>query len=110
MEMHSISEYLVKCPMCMSEIRFVAEEANPIFMSCHGCERVIVIQGGVLYTVSEQFVQELLKEHSPCPCGRITGSEISARGQEYLSEQNLSRLHKLLEHPMDVRDFIEKIE
>jgi len=93
----------------MSETMVVSEEVNPMLFKCKGCFSILVMQGGRLYTVSENFLNGLLKKHRVSMCGRILSSKISKRAQTEYNKLDINNLHRLLSTDMDVAEFIEKI-
>jgi len=105
-----ISEYLIKCPVCHSETRLVAEESNPIIFYCHGCNRNVVIHNNIVFTVSEEYLKKLICRYKSKACGRVLVAMVSESAQDLITKDKINELHDLLEKPMDVRDFIKKIK
>jgi hypothetical protein len=108
--MMNIAEYLIKCPHCSTETRLVSEEANPIIFHCWGCERSIVIHNSTVYTVSEEYAKELVRHYKSKACGKIMATKVSENVQKNITGESIQELKKLLEMPMDVREFINRIK
>jgi len=104
-----ISEYLIKCPNCLSETRLVAEESNPLIFHCHGCERSVVVQGNVVYTVSQDFLEGLINRFRSKPCGRVISARLSESSEELITNRKIHQMQNLLEQSKDVSEFIKKI-
>lgn len=104
-----VVEYLIKCPYCFSDTKVVLERANPVMYMCHGCRRVIVIQGKIIYTMPYETVRDILDKYPNKTCGRLLGSYVSPIAKEKLKEKKTVDLHALLEQNIDVNDFIKKL-
>ena len=102
----AVAEFLIKCPACLSEIRLLAQEANPLMLFCSGCRRWVVIHGSVVYTVSGNFFKKLLDVAPVEECGNIFNMSVS---EEAVERAQREELHKLLDQRMDVADFLKKI-
>lgn len=106
----TIIKYGIICPKCGSRSEVVAEEANPFLIECNGCERYIVIHGKRVYTVSKEYVYDIMMNHKLMICGHITDYQISRIAQNIASKNEIGELHDLLEEDMDVSDFIRKLK
>ena len=104
-----VSEYLIRCPSCSSETHVVAEESNPLIFRCNGCSRNVVLHNSLVFTVSEDYVLELVKRYKSKVCGRVLFSKVSTQAKDSITDGKIQELHRLLTKPMDVRDFIKKI-
>lgn len=105
----NVAEYLVKCPVCRSEIRLVAEESNPIVFSCYGCNRSVVLHNNRVFTVDRSYFKKLLARYPSKACGRILCSKVSEEAGRLITEDKIEVLHNLLEGSRDVKEFLTKI-
>jgi heterodisulfide reductase subunit B len=105
-----IAEMIVTCPSCESETKLVVEQVNPIIFHCHGCLKNIVIQDNKVYTVSNKFLRNIVRSFKSKVCGKILAAKFSNAVREIgINSEKIEELQKLLNKPMDVRDFLEKI-
>jgi len=105
-----IGNFIVRCPCCSTETRLVIEMISPVMVYCSGCNRSIIIQNGIIYTLPADYVHELLKKYKVRACGRIIGADISEQAKKMITSDKISELRDLLSKPMDVRDFLRKIK
>ncbi len=106
----SVAEYIVRCPICSTEIRFLAHEANPMIIHCAGCSRNVVLQNNALYTVSEEYVRKLIRRFKSKACGKIVGARISQEAQSLITTDKIKQLHSMLEDSGDVVEFLKKLD
>lgn len=104
-----IAEYLVRCPVCCSEIHLMAHEANPIIFQCRGCSRSIVIQNGGVFTVSNNYLKKIVRQYKSRTCGKIVGTKISDVAKDFINEEKIQQLHDMLAKREDVGDFLKKL-
>ena len=75
-------QYRFACTSCGSEIVLISIEANPIICQCAGCSRVIVLHGNTLYTVSQEFFDQIADQYNLKTCGQIVGVTIHRQDLE----------------------------
>lgn len=109
--------YRFSCTSCGSEIMLVSVEVNPIICECGGCGRVIIIEGGTLYTVSREFFSELSRTYQFKACGQVTRTikhpVNSAENQGYpqkkpISPKDVAELRSFLEKSEDSLEMLKK--
>lgn len=105
-----ILQYKVSCPKCATEINLVAEEANPVIFFCAGCGRSVVMHNNLLFTVPEVFTRGMIKRFKSRACGRVLSTRLSKNVAEKITKDKIFELHKILQEPMDVKDFINRIK
>lgn len=106
----NVAEFVIRCPRCYTETHLIAEESNPLIFKCNGCGRSVVIHNNSVFTVSEKYLLKLVRRYKSKACGRILATKISEEAEHPITKEKLKELKSLLEKPMDVKDFIEKIE
>lgn len=104
-----IGEYLIKCPNCLTEVKMISEMISPIIVYCNGCDRSMVLWNDSIFTLPFDFVSELISKHDIRACGNIISTEVSPIAKELINKNKISELHQLLAQPLDVKDFIKKI-
>jgi hypothetical protein len=67
------------------------------------------VHNNAVFTVSEDYILKLVRRYKSKACGRILASRVSEDAKDMITKDRIKELHRLLENPMDVRDFIEKI-
>lgn len=105
-----VGEYLIRCPSCGSGTRLVAEMQSPIMVYCPGCDQSIIINGSIIFTVPFDYAHSLYEKYKIRICGRILASEISKKAKSLISKDKIDNLHDLLKEPLDVNDFIKKLQ
>lgn len=75
-------QYMFACPTCGSDVELISIECNPIIVQCFGCNRIVVAQGGHLYTVSKEFFKTILEEFDMVNCGQVTNFKIRRQDPE----------------------------
>lgn len=105
-----VGEYLIQCPCCRSETKLVAEMRSPIMVYCPGCNRSIVINGSIIFTVPFEFIYSLYKKYKIRVCGKVLASQISKKAKSLISMNEINNLHDLLEERLDVNDFLRKLK
>jgi transposase-like protein len=102
----NIAEYLIKCPVCYSETKLVAEESNPLIYHCSGCNRSVVIHNNSVFTVSEEYTKKLVRRYKSKACGRVLAYQVSEDAKKFITEEKIKDLQKMLTLNMDVKDFV----
>jgi hypothetical protein len=87
---------------------------------CPGCNRVVVVQNGKLYTVSKDFFDDIAAKYKFVCCGQI--SDFSIRRQdpenattnvhpkkEPISKKDVENLHDFLNDAWDSLEIIKKL-
>lgn len=105
-----VGEYLIQCPYCGSETKLFAEMRSPIMIYCPGCDRSIVINGSIIFTVPFDYIYSLHKKYKIRVCGKVIASEISKKAKSLISMNEINNLHDLLEERLDVKDFLKKLQ
>lgn len=108
MDNENMSEYLLRCPACATQLKLICEESSPVIVVCQGCGKAIVMHQNRLFTVPVPFMVELMRRHRVKVCGNIVATKISDEAQSKMSDQRLSELHKALEGSEDVIDVIRR--
>jgi hypothetical protein len=104
-----IAEYLVRCPKCRSRMRLCAEITTPLMIYCHGCERFVILTQEYVYTLPFDMVYDILADHDSRSCGKLLSVELSKSAKELINRDKIMELKNLLDQPLDVKDFIKKI-
>lgn len=104
-----IAEYFVRCPECSSRMKLYAEILTPLMIYCHGCDRFIVLTQEQVYTLPFNMVYELLGDHDYRLCGNLLSVELSKSAKQLINRDKIDELKDLLKQPLDVEEFIKKI-
>lgn len=105
--MVSIFQYKIKCPYCDTEISVVSEESNPIIFLCKGCHNHIVIEGNIVYNVSKDTVEKVMKKVKIKQCGRVVKSRLNPK--HVITQKEIDDLSKILEQTDSVTDILKKL-
>jgi hypothetical protein len=87
----------------------ISELVFPIVVYCNGCERSMVLWYDSIFTLPFEFVSELIEKHNIRACGNIISTNMSPVAKELINKNKINELHHLLSQPLDVQDFIKKI-
>lgn len=98
----------------------VSVECNPIIIQCPGCSRIIVVQGGQLYTVSKEFFNKIIEKYNFVCCGQIADFSIrrqdpenAAQGKkskkEPITTEDIQALREFLNDVWDPLEIIKKL-
>lgn len=116
----SYCQYKFACSHCGSDLSVVSVECNPILIQCPGCNRVIVVQNGKLYTVSKEFFDGIAEKYKFVCCGQISDFIIHRRDpenalksmrakKEPISNEDIKALHNFLDDAWDSLEIIKKL-
>jgi len=104
-----LGEYYITCPNCLTKVKVVAEMVSPILVYCNGCERSLVLCKNSIFTLPFEYVSELVGNYNIRACGEVLSTHVSSVAEELINNNKINELHHLLEQPLDVKDFINKI-
>jgi len=90
-------------------MRLCAEIITPLMIYCHGCDRFVVLTQEYVYTLPFEMVYDILVDHDYRSCGKILSVELSKSAKELINRSKIKELKSLLDQPLDVKDFIKKI-
>jgi hypothetical protein len=106
--MVELYEIRLKCPYCKTETALVVHESNPVMFECPGCDKNIVVQNNIVYTIQRKFFNKIAKKFKTIQCGEIIGYK--PNGNEVISQKEIDDLHKELSGITTVDDFIKKLK
>lgn len=104
-----VVEYMISCPECQTVTKLVCEEANPVIFACHGCDKNVVMHNDRIFTISDDFLADIMIEYKSVSCGRILGANLSRQSQEKINNFKMRYLKNILKEDMDVSEFIKRI-
>jgi ribosomal protein L37AE/L43A len=102
-------EYHIRCPECKSTSTLVVQESVPIIFECNWCERNIVVQGNILYTVSREAVKRIVKKFKYKTCGKVVNFKASGEPKYSITNSKIKELHKTLTKYDTVEDILKRI-
>lgn len=103
--MVAIYQYKIKCPYCDTEISVVSEEYNPIIFPCKGCHNHVVIEGNIVYNVSEDTVKKVMRKVKLKQCGQVVKSRLNPK--HIITQKEIDDLHTILEKSSSVNDILK---
>lgn len=103
--MVAIFQYKIKCPYCDTEISVVSEESNPIIFPCKGCQNHIVIEGNIVYNVSQDTVKKVMQRVKLKQCGQVVKSRLNPK--HVITQKEIDDLHNLLKDNGTVEDILK---
>jgi predicted RNA-binding Zn-ribbon protein involved in translation (DUF1610 family) len=106
--MVELYEIRLKCPYCKTETALIVHESNPVMFECPGCDKNVVIQNSIVYTIPRKYFNKLSKKFKTIQCGEIVG--YNAANTEVISQKEIDELHKELLGISTVDDFIKKLK
>jgi len=101
-------EIRLKCPYCKTETALLVYESNPVMFECPGCDKNVVIQNNIVYTITRKYFNKIAKKFKTEPCGEIVGYKTNKN--DVISQKEIDDLHKELLGISSVDDFINKLK
>jgi hypothetical protein len=108
-------QYKVGCPKCGTDSYLISQESNPIIFQCHGCSSYVVIENDRAYTVSDNFMAEMVNKFNFKFCGQIIKVEakkekpLPKKKKTEITEDDIKDLRELLEKSKDSSEIIKKL-
>ena len=106
--MEELYEIRLKCPYCKTATALSVHESNPVVFECPGCDRNIVVQNSLVYTIHRKYFNSIAKKFKTIQCGEVVG--FNTNKNDPISQKEIDELHKTLSGISTVDDFIKKMK